>query len=113
MSNQPTIAIFERDNTITPSKLRTIGYIPATVYGKDQEPISIQLKAHEFELALAKRHREFTLAGLGKTLNVEVKQLQKNSVKGTTLHVEFYVPSAGGSKAAKAPKAEAAVLETV
>jgi len=94
MSKQETLAIFERDNTITPRKLRSIGYIPATIYGKSMEPLSIQINAHEFELATARGVNQFKLEGFGKKIEAEVKQLQKNNRKNTVIHIEFFVPTA-------------------
>lgn len=113
MSTFETLPIFERDNTITPSKLRSIGYIPATIYGKSFNPLSIQLNAHTFELALARGVRKFQLEGLGQALNVEVKQLQKNNIKGTVTHIEFFVPSAQTANAAAKPAEKAATPDPV
>lgn len=105
MSKKETLKIFERDNTITSSKLRSIGYIPATVYGKEFTPLNIQVKAHEFQLAIARGVRHFQLEGLGKTLDAQVKQLQKVNTKEEILHIEFYIPSASeGSSKEKSQK---------
>ena len=93
MTKQETLNIFERDNTITPRKLRMIGYIPATIYGKTTTPVSIQVKTHELELALARGIKEFSLDGLGKQYVVQVKQVQKDSARNKLMHVEFFVPS--------------------
>lgn len=109
MPNYENLKIFERDTTLTSSKLRLIGYIPATVYGKNVEPRSIQIKAHEFELAIARGVKHFQLEGLGETLNAEVGQLQKQNTKNNILHVEFVVSAAaGGQKAKAAPQPKAA-----
>jgi ribosomal protein L25 (general stress protein Ctc) len=103
MTNLETLKIFERDNTITPRKLRAIGYVPATIYGKNVEPLSIQLKAHELELAFARGVRKFNLEGLGQTLQAEAKQIQKHSSKGTLLNIEFFVANSANQKSS--PKA--------
>ena len=92
-SETKTLAVFERDTTITSSKLRSIGLIPATVYGKGFEPVSIQLNAHDFQIALGKGARQFRLEGMGKTIDAQVKKLQKVSTKEQVLHAEFWVPS--------------------
>lgn len=105
------LQMFERDTTVTPRKLREVGYVPATIYGKNVEPLAIQVKAHDFELALAKGVRQFTLEGFGQKIEAEVKQIQKMATKETVLHAEFVVPSTEGAKAkgkAKAQKAEEA-----
>jgi len=109
MTNQEALPIFERDNTITPRKLRAIGYIPATVYGKNTPSFSIQIKTHEFQLALARGVRNFRLEGMGQTIDAEVKQLQKVSTREEVLHVEFHVPVGQAAKAPKAQPAAAAV----
>jgi len=102
MPAKNALQIFERDTTITPRKLRQIGYIPATIYGGDRQPLSIQLKAHEFEVAFHHGIRQFTLEGLGQAITAEVKQVQLNSSKGNVLHIEFFT---GTEKAPKKPKA--------
>lgn len=106
MAKQDNLKIFERDTTLTPSKLRLIGYIPATIYGPSVEPLCAQIKAHEFELALKRGVKHFTLEGLGQTLDAEVKQLQKHNTKGTVLHVEFFVSTPGQQKAKSQGKSQ-------
>ncbi len=114
MTNLETLKIFERDNTITPRKLRAIGYVPATIYGKNFAPLSIQLKTHELDLALARGIRKFNLDGLGQSLQAEAKQVQKHSSKGSILHVEFHVAvSANQNGSPKAAKTEKAHPESV
>ena len=92
MSTQE-LEIFERDTTISPRKLRTVGYIPATVYGKGRESKSIQVKSHPFHLALKAGHRNFVLKGLGSDMTAEVKQIQKVSTREEVLHIEFLSPA--------------------
>ena len=79
--------------TITPRKIRAIGLIPATIYGKNFEPLSIQVNAHDFEQMLVKGIRQFKLEGLGKTIEAQVKKIQKVSTKEQVLHAEFLVPA--------------------
>lgn len=102
MTQQEVLPIFERDNTITPRKLRTIGYIPATVYGKNTPSFSIQIKSHDFHLAMARGVRNYRLEGMGQVVDAEVKQLQKVSTREEILHVEFHVPAASEAKAPQA-----------
>lgn len=95
MSEQtPSIQIFERDKTISASKLRTIGFIPATIYGKNFEPLSVQVQAHNFQQLLYKGHKTFRLEGCGQIVDAQVKHLQKISTKEQVLHIEFWVPEA-------------------
>ena len=86
------LEVLERDTTVTPRKLRTIGFIPATIYGKDVEPVSVQVKAHPFHLALKAGVREFKLTGFN-TKTVKVQQIQKHTTREEVLHIEFLVPS--------------------
>ncbi|MCA9789798.1 MAG: hypothetical protein KC476_05110 [Cyanobacteria bacterium HKST-UBA06] len=85
------LEMFERDTTITPRKIRSIGLIPATIYGKHFEPMSIQVNAHDFQLMLQRGIRNFELNGCGKTIEAKVHQLQKVSTKEQVLHAEFLV----------------------
>jgi len=102
MSANKSFPIFERDTTITSSKLRQIGYIPATIYGKGMQPLSIQLKAHAFEVAFGHGQRRFTLEGLGNVFDTEIKQIQLNNAKGNVLHIEFYVANVAAKPSKKA-----------
>ncbi|MFP4329967.1 MAG: 50S ribosomal protein L25 [Alkalispirochaetaceae bacterium] len=72
-------------------RLRTVGRIPAIVYGHD-EPIAISISGREF-------HKEFhtisesTLIRLaidGKERQVLVKDYQEDIIKGEVLHIDFY-----------------------
>lgn len=104
------LIISERDKTITPSKLRSIGKIPATVYGKGFTPVSIQFEAHDFQLALARGIRTFKLEGAGISTEAEAKQIQNVNTKNKVLHVEFVVYAPSDAKAvAKKPAAKAPV----
>lgn len=93
MSEKINLRIFERDTTITPRKLRSIGYIPATIYGKTFNPMSIQVKSHEFELSWFKGIKRFHLEGIGESFDVEVRQVQIQTAKDAVMHIEFCVPS--------------------
>jgi ribosomal protein L25 (general stress protein Ctc) len=111
MSKQETLKIFERDTTVTSSKLRRIGYVPATIYGKDIQSMSFQVRAHEFEIAYNHGVRRFTLDGFGKTFNAVVKQVQRNGATGAFLHIEFFVPAGSQSTGKSTPKASASEAE--
>lgn len=86
------LEIFERDTTVSPRKLRSVGYVPATIYGKNREPISIQVKSHPLHMAIKAGSRQFSLKGVGETIQAEVKQIQKVSTREEILHVEFLSP---------------------
>lgn len=82
------IETFERDTTISPRKLRTIGYVPATVYGKGKDSVSVQLNTHDLTQALLAGNRQFKLKGFVQA-NAQVKQIQKVSTREELLHAEF------------------------
>ena len=122
MSEVVELKASERDNTLNPRQLRAAGFIPATLYGKNVEPQSIQVKAHDFVLAYRNGAREFKLAGPGVNVEARAHQVQVSPVKQDVLNIEFLVPSATQEKkapkkekAAEAPKEEVAeqVNETV
>jgi ribosomal protein L25 (general stress protein Ctc) len=69
----------ERDTTLNPRQLRASGFIPVTVYGNGQTPISLQIPTHAFEMAWQHGLRNFDLQLSGKTLKVTLKQFQQNA----------------------------------
>lgn len=71
--------------------LRRAGELPAVIYGRHVEPISISLEAHDAGILLAK----LTSSSLV-TINVEgteyaaiVREKQRNFIKGNLTHVDF------------------------
>ncbi|HEV7775561.1 MAG TPA: 50S ribosomal protein L25/general stress protein Ctc [Luteibacter sp.] len=73
-------------------RLRRAGYVPAVVYGNNQEPESIQV-LHNTVL-LASRHEWFFSSVLdlnigGKTQKVLVRDWQKHPFKQLMLHMDF------------------------
>ena len=85
------LEVLERDTTVTPRKLRDIGYIPATVYGKNlPNSLSVQVKSHPFHLAIKAGQRDFVLTGVGNNLKAKVKQIQKISTREEIIHIEFH-----------------------
>ncbi len=75
--------------------LRRAGKLPAVIYGRHTEPISINLEAHTASQALAK----LTSSSLV-TLNVDgteypalVREKQRDFIKNTLLHVDFLAVS--------------------
>src|SRR5438093_7191126 len=71
---------------------RAGGKVPAIVYGRGMEPISIEVDRREFVTAL------HTDAGMNVLLNIEVdgdatlaltRELQRDPVRGTLLHADF------------------------
>ena len=72
--------------------LRNAGIVPATVYGKKSESVSISIDGATF----AKTYRQTGETGLielsidGQIVPVLIPSVQRDPVKDTILHVEFY-----------------------
>ena len=73
-------------------RLRRDGFVPATLYGKDSDAVSIAVGAVELRRALA------TDAGLNAILTIDVqgsehtalaRELQRHPVRGDIVHVDF------------------------
>ncbi len=87
---KPTdLKVMERDNTITPRQLRSAGFVPATVYGSESEPASIQVKHREFAPLFLKGSRVFELTGITGPSLVRAKNLQVDPVSQKILSIEF------------------------
>jgi ribosomal protein L25 (general stress protein Ctc) len=84
-----TIEAQERDTSRNPRQLRAAGLTPATIYGKNIEPKSIQLPAHAFRQAYLKGNEVFELNGVGVT--AKAHQIQIHAVSREVLNVEFLV----------------------
>ena len=71
--------------------LRRTGQLPAVIYGRHLEPISISLEAHGATLALAKLTSSslITISVEGKEYPTLVREKQRNYIKGDLLHVDF------------------------
>lgn len=92
MSNHQELKTSERDTTVTPHQLRTAGYTPASVYGKDIQSQSIQVRTHEFYHAFLQGQREFKLNGYVSG-SARVKNLTRNPVTQYPIAVEFHLES--------------------
>jgi len=68
--------------------------IPAVLYGRGREPLSIAIDRHQFELFAAHHAAGSTLVSLEvegekKPVNAMVREVQRSAVKGTVLHIDF------------------------
>jgi large subunit ribosomal protein L25 len=74
------------------SQLRRAGQLPAVVYGPGQEPVAVQLNAREAGKVLGRVHGaeliDFELEGA--TSKVLVHDLQRHTIRGDFMHVDFY-----------------------
>ena len=79
-------------------KLRAAGKLPGVVYGHGREPQALTINAREFD-RLAERVRitstVIELALGGKTARTLVRELQRDPIKRTVLHVDFQELVAG------------------
>lgn len=76
-------------------RMRVANQIPATIYAGGAEPTFVKLPAKETTLALRHTNALFEINyGEGTKLAV-VKDVQKNPVKRTVEHVDFYEVTAG------------------
>lgn len=75
------------------SQVRKSGFVPVTVYGPKVQPLSLQIPYRALEVALLKAGGT-TLIDLnvdGATHTVLARQVQRDVIRGTILHVDFFV----------------------
>lgn len=73
-------------------KLRRDGYVPAVLYGKDQEPLSLQIYLKDFSKAL-KMAGESTLVYVnvaGQSYPTIIHDVSRDSLTDGVLHADFY-----------------------
>lgn len=77
------------------SALRRAGKLPAVIYGRRTEPVSITLDAHVAGLALSKVGSSslITVDVDGKEYPALVRERQRDYIKGTLKHVDFLAVS--------------------
>lgn len=79
------------------AKLGHVGQIPAVLYGRGRDPLSIAIDRHEFELFSAHHSGaalvELKVKGEKKPVNAMVREIQRSPIKGTVLHVDFVAVS--------------------
>ena len=74
------------------SRLRNQGLVPCTVYGPKIEPVSIQTPYRALELTLrqAGGTNLIKVKANGETFTVLTREVQRDVLKGTILHVDFF-----------------------
>jgi large subunit ribosomal protein L25 len=77
------------------NSLRRAGKLPAVIYGRRTEPLSITLDAHSAGLALGKVGSSslITIDVDGKEYPALVRERQRDFIKGTLRHIDFLVVS--------------------
>ncbi|MBX2861871.1 MAG: hypothetical protein KTR14_11605 [Vampirovibrio sp.] len=113
MSSPTNIKASERDTTLNPRQLRAAGFVPATLYGKNQEPKAIQVKTYDFVQLYAKGARVFQLDGLSPVVTAIAHNVQMDAVPQKVLSIEFLVPSSQEQLDAAFMKKAAAPAEPI
>jgi len=74
-------------------RLRSQGVVPITVYGPKMEPVNLQVAYRPLEVALMKAGGTnlIDLKAAGKTHTVLAREVQRDVLKGTIMHVDFFV----------------------
>lgn len=73
--------------------LRRQGQVPAVVYGRGKDPVSLQLDAKELEKVYAKVGTSKIIGlkvGEGKSQNVLIQDVQQDVRNGAIIHTDFY-----------------------
>ncbi len=91
-----TIEVSERPilGKASSNRCRKEGFIPAVAYHRAEEPVSVKIPCKEFtQLASrARRSQVFTFKSTSSALNGKsaiVKEIQRDYLKGTLIHVDF------------------------
>ena len=75
--------------------LQKKGKIPAVLYGPGIENLNLEIDEKEFEKVLKEKNKNslIFLKVENKEYQVEIKEIQKEPIKGRIIHVDFYKPS--------------------
>ncbi len=86
-----------RSDNEKPKALRRQGWVPAVVYGPHlaSTPIAVEYKALERLIARITRATKIELEYDGERHFVFIKELQRDPLADTFLHVDFYAPEPG------------------
>lgn len=90
MSNTIVLDTEVRDGSLNPRQLRAEGKLPATIYGKGMDSVSVAVDKHAFTLAYRdNKDAKFDLKTAKKTYKAKVQNLQMNYSLNEEIHVEF------------------------
>jgi large subunit ribosomal protein L25 len=87
------------------SQLRNQGLVPATIYGPETEPVSVQIPYRPLQVMLMKAGGTnlIDVKVNGNTLTVLAREVQRHVLKGTILHVDFFAVDPKAKVAANVP----------
>lgn len=90
MSEAICIDIEKRDESLNPRQVRATGKLPATVYGKGMESVSVQLDKRNF-VNIYKKNKEavYELKTADNSYKTVVQNFQYNYSTQEELHIEF------------------------
>jgi len=76
--------------------LQKEGKIPAVLYGPGIKNLNLEIDEKEFEKVLKEKNKNslIFLKIENKKYQVEIKEIQKEPIKGKIIHVDFYKPPA-------------------
>lgn len=86
--------------------LRRDGQVPAVIYGRTREPLSLAIPAREFDRLLEKFAAENTVIELtveGAMSRTLIREIQRHPVKRNVLHVDFQELVAGERMVVRIP----------
>ena len=90
MAKQLTINAKQREKK-TPNKLRSEGFVPATVYGHGFESHSVQINAKEFSKVPHKAYSHINELNIdGERFPVLIRNVQVDPIRDKFLNIEFY-----------------------
>lgn len=90
MSEKVIFEVEAKNEELNPRQLRASGKIPATIYGKGIDSVSVQLDAHTFVNTYKNNKSSvYELSLAGKKYNTVVQNVQKNYATNQELNVEF------------------------
>lgn len=88
--SRSTLTAENRNEKLNPRQLRSTGKVPATLYGKGMESLSIELDLKEFVTTYKKDRNAIFELKVGKSVyNTVVKKVQVLASKDTVLNIEF------------------------
>ncbi len=99
------LTVEKRDTKVKAAVLRRKGVLPAVIYGRAQEPVSIALDRKNFEKVFreAGESTVITLVGLDTPKDALVSEVVTHPVSGATLHADFYVIQKGQTVTVSVP----------
>lgn len=99
------LTVEKRDTKVKAAVLRRKGVLPAVIYGRAQEPVSIALNRKDFEKVFreAGESTVITLVGLETPKDALVSEVVTHPVSGATLHADFYVIQKGQTVTVSVP----------